>query len=219
MKIEELADRMLKENTGASFLDSGGAYGRHWEKNQGKNFKDDPEVTADFYEGESIIPYASLYHWLVEMFELDEVCNEFNSMEVEDWDSEIWGVSKEGLQWLKDKGFRSVWRENSYNVESDLSQIVIMTHLVNEDLESAEYFLIQVHGGCDARGGYTDAKLIKAYDSDYIRFTGNVMAVVTRGDEKIFCDNMYNGYCLTDEDGNEIIYQEGDKVDMWIFEF
>ena len=37
------------------------------------------------------------------------------------------------------------------------------------DGQEEEYILIQVHGGCDARSGYTDAKLFKVpYWLDYI---------------------------------------------------
>ena len=43
-EIENVIIEMLKENTGEHFLDSGGAYGRHWEKNQDKNFKDVPVI-------------------------------------------------------------------------------------------------------------------------------------------------------------------------------
>ena len=220
MNIKEIAEGMLKENTGANFLDSCGAYGRHWQENQKVNFEELPEVTADLVDGCNIIPYVSLYHWIVSMFEIDELCEEFNSMEVKDWDGELYGVSEAGEEWLANHGFEVTGRDNSYNYDNDLSQTIILARLSLDGDEWAGYYLLQVHGGCDVRGGYTDAKLLKAYDPDYISFSGNVMALVTKKDgTRIQCDDMYNGYCITDEDGNEVIYEDGDKVEMWILEF
>ena len=34
-ETQKMLARMLTENTGRNILDSGDAYGRHWEKNQG----------------------------------------------------------------------------------------------------------------------------------------------------------------------------------------
>ena len=82
-----------------------------------------------------------------------------------------------------------------------------------------DYMLLQVHNGCDVRGGYTDAVLVKKIDPDYITVTGNVTGILERDGDKIQVDNMYNGYSLTDESGNEIIYQEGDKLALWLLEF
>ena len=39
MRTKEIIYGMLIENTGTHFLDSGGAYGRAWERNQGKTIK------------------------------------------------------------------------------------------------------------------------------------------------------------------------------------
>ncbi len=47
MKIEELITAMLKENTGSHFLDSGGAYGRNWQRNQKVDFEENQPVTVD----------------------------------------------------------------------------------------------------------------------------------------------------------------------------
>ena len=44
---EVIAD-MLRENTGKHFLDSGGAYGRHWERNQDRDFSAEPYAEVEF---------------------------------------------------------------------------------------------------------------------------------------------------------------------------
>ena len=41
---------MLQENTGRHMLDSGGAYGRNWERNQGRDFDSEPYGRAEFSE-------------------------------------------------------------------------------------------------------------------------------------------------------------------------
>jgi len=48
MKTKEIIYNMLTENTGRHMLDSGGAYGRNWERNQVKtieDFENEPEET------------------------------------------------------------------------------------------------------------------------------------------------------------------------------
>jgi hypothetical protein len=47
---------------------------------------------------------------------------------------------------------------NTYNGESELSQILQGSWI---ELDGYQYVLLQIHGGCDARGGYTNAKLFK----------------------------------------------------------
>ena len=50
---------------------------------------------------------------------------------------------------------------NTYNGDSDLSQILQGATILIDD---EYYWLIQIHGGADARGGYTNAKLFKGGD-------------------------------------------------------
>lgn len=170
--IEQTVFDMLTENTGTHMLDSGGAYGRNWQRNQAltlEDFRKRPAATLEIskYERDGkvdyeAIPTVDVFHLLTSCLELDEVCKAFNAMPVEDWQSdEFYGVSAEGEQWLKDRGFTESDGGcfNTYNWCSNHSQILQGTRLVNEDDE--DYLLLQIHGGCDARGGYTDAKLFK----------------------------------------------------------
>lgn len=173
--IEQTVFAMLTENTGASMLDSGGAYGRNWQRNQAltlEDFRNRPAATLEVskYERDGkaqyeATPTVDVFHLLTRCLELDEVCKAFNAMPVEDWKSdEFYGVSAEGEQWLKERGFTDSDGGcfNTYNWSSNHSQILQGTRLVNEDDEA--YLLLQIHGGCDARGGYTDAKLFKLDD-------------------------------------------------------
>jgi len=47
METKELISKMLKEPTGVSYLDSGSAYGRNWQRNKTVDFEQLDEVTVD----------------------------------------------------------------------------------------------------------------------------------------------------------------------------
>lgn len=206
---------MLTESTGAALCDSGGAYGRHWERNQLKSledFRNEPEVT---WNGDDYT--ISVFHYLLKCggLELDTLCYGFNSMPVEDWDGDYYGVSEAGQQWLDANGFTSKRSWNTYNHESSLSQVLQGTEL---DRDGEGYLLLQIHQGCDVRGGYTDAKLFKLEHG----FMGgeDVIGCVTRPNgEVVSVDNKYNGYSLTDEKGNDVEISEEDKVELDLIEF
>jgi len=189
MDAKELIYTMLLENTGTNFLDSGGTNGRNWQRNQGKTleyFENSPSAYLEVYQYSSgeyeLSPTVSLYHHLKHCLELDEVCNKFNSIQVNNWDSEeFWGVSSEGQQYLNSLDYLIRSEQfNSYNWNSIYSQGFIGTIL---DIDSELYALIQIHGGCDIRGGYTDAKLFKLTYDEYC----------------LYCDNC--GFSVENEEG------------------
>ncbi len=123
---------MLTESTGSALCDSGGDSGRHWQRNQKKTIQDfinEPECTLETYEYKNgqwdLSPTISLFHKLTSSLDLDDLCNEFNSMEVENWNSDYYGVSSEGFEWLENLGFKAIGEAyNSYNGDSILSQVV-----------------------------------------------------------------------------------------------
>lgn len=203
---------MLTENTGSHFLDSGGAYGRHWERNQKKSLKDfenEPEVEHEVWDDD--VEYTiSVFHYLVNQLETDGICGAFNQLPVNDWDSELaYGLSEEGETFLTDLGFEFHSTINTYNGEDFLSQVLQYTHLT---LNDEFYVLLQVHQGCDVRGGYTDARLFKlaneyAYDDGYLN-PQDVFGAI----DGVHVDNMYNGYSLTDEDGVVVPANENSDI-------
>ena len=168
MTTKELIFSMLIENTGSHFLDSGGAYGRAWERNQGKTIEDferEPEERI-VWTGDYLERTVSVFHYLSQL-ETDDLCDDFNSMPCKDWDCEaLYGVSETQWNWLNDLGdIKTTQTFNTYNGDSDLSQILQGSWLTIND---EQYLLLQIHGGCDARGGYTDAKLFKPREEYYI---------------------------------------------------
>jgi len=60
--------KMLKENTGRSFLDSGDFYGRHWEQNQNRDFNKEPEAWLEVWDGQPIVT-INVYHFLIRALE------------------------------------------------------------------------------------------------------------------------------------------------------
>ena len=176
-KLDTFIHSLLLENTGSHFLDSGGAYGRNWQRNQGKTVQDyisAPSAVLEVSKWErdgvekwDCSPTLSLFHHLRDNLELDHICDEFNSLTVNDWDSEFYGVSVEGFHWLRDQGFLPNGDGfNSYNWCANFTQVVQGQKL---KLEGEHYLLLQIHGGCDVRGGYTDAKLFK-FSNDEMYF-------------------------------------------------
>lgn len=163
-KVQELVYSMLTENTGSHFLDSGGAYGRNHERNAKKTIEDFMREDEESYQfdGKYIHRTVSVFHYLSGL-DLNEICEEFNKLNDEDnnWeaDADVYGVGTKAWNWLTQNHEVEVERTfNTYNGDSDLSQILQGSHI---EIDGDSYYLIQVHGGCDARGGYTDAKLFK----------------------------------------------------------
>ena len=182
--IKKTIYKMLTENTGTHFLDSGGASDRNWQRNQIKtikDFQDEPEATLSFdvyYDRKQnepfknnfkninridLIPTVSVFHKLSKVLDECKICKDFNAMKVNNWDSDnYYGVSKEGENFLNSYGFKTVSGDenvdwNTYNWSICFSQVVQGTNLISDNNEN--YVLIQIHQGADVRGGYTDAKL------------------------------------------------------------
>jgi hypothetical protein len=165
-QIEKLIYLMLTENTGSHFLDSGGASNRAWQKNGKKSINDfQKEKPVSYYlDTDSNYPeierYVSVFHYLQTIYELDSICDKFNRINKNctNWDSEIYGVSDKGEKFLSNIEAKIGRSWNTYNGESDLSQVLQGTDI---EIEGESYVLLQIHNGADVRGGYTDAKLFK----------------------------------------------------------
>lgn len=206
--VKKLVYELLTANTGKHPADSGGAYGRHWERNSKKTIEDfeaEPEAVLEV-KFDDVYPTISLYHYLSRILALDDLCNEFNALPVEDWDSdEYYGVSKAGEQWLQEHGFEPIGDTfNSYNGDSCLSQVIQgETFKIGVDY----YVLLQIHGGCDVRGGYTDAKLFKL-DEEHLLYDESCSFKFGEGDDE-WLD--YRAGDWTDYEGQ---YLDNDKIDQ-----
>lgn len=188
-KEQGLIYKMMTQSTGRAILDSGDAYGRNWERNAKKTIEDfinEPKCTLKIEEkGDTLEPSVSisLFHYLNNVFELDKLCDEFNLIPCENWDSDVYGVSAEGKQFLDDRGATLKGDYNSSNWDSRLSQVIQYTLV---DIDGTDYILLQIHGGCDIRGGYTDAKLFKIIDQCYLY--ENASFCLHKGDHRLLID-------------------------------
>lgn len=219
-KIDRILLSMLKEKTGAAICDSGDAYGRHWERNQSLQLKKLLDSLSVEFDNKCGTYTISLFHYLRTQLDIDETCEKFNRINVpaKNWDSDaFYGLSTEGEDFLSQINAKIGGAWNSYNGETNLSQVIQGAYI---DINEARYVLLQIHQGCDVRGGYTDARLFKI-SNEYEDFLSpeDVYGVITKqGGIKIQVDNRYNGYSLTDENGNEVEILESDKVDLWLSE-
>lgn len=207
MKIKEILVEMLTENTGVHMLDSGGANGRQWQRNQGVDFEAEPMVEFD-----DEYPTVSVYHYLSEILDNDE---ESDAMNVLLKNGRELG---EDLHWVQDcidvievnYNIENISQTfNTYNGECFLSQTLLYLTFT---LYGEPYILLQIHGGADVRGGYTDTKVFKLVG--YLEHTPTVYGTLTKanGDE-IEVESSYCGYKMTEENGDEIEFEDGDKIE------
>ena len=179
-KLETIIESMLKENTGVAMLDSGGAYGRNWERNQKRDFTKEPACEVEcneFKDGdvELIISY-NIYHYLVNFLEYDEDCEKLNEdfkkfCETPEFEKENWLTCMES--WCSEREFFHVYTTNTYNYENILSQTIQYTTFSLTDDEYDVHILLQIHGGCDVRGGYTKPVIFKVPERDYFMMAQN----------------------------------------------
>ena len=170
--MKDTIKSMLLENTGKHFLDSGGDSGRHWQRNQHRDFESEPPITieADIHHDamgnitfSDVIATLSLYHWLLGAnIEEDERCEEFQSTIDNDdpfaegyitsrcWELLYsWGAKPKGDTYY------------TYNDSDNLDQSFVHRYF---EIDGYDYVLISVHGGADARGGFAAARLFYIHD-------------------------------------------------------
>lgn len=191
---EKVVKAQLTENTGAHLLDSGSAYGRHWEENQ-----DNPPWERPRWDLSGGFPVENVYHRLAENVERDRAAVALEAAlygygRSGDRDRDGWLTSMEDFagaerapsradlaEWFREAGYgdgdpvgladtvsaelpRDVFggeafTMNTYNSEfADASQVLQFTAFGGP---YAEYVAVQVHGGCDVRGGYTAPRVYR----------------------------------------------------------
>jgi hypothetical protein len=172
---------MLKENTGIHVLDSGGAYGRNWERNQFRGFVDEPDCTLSF-KYDYIDVTLNLFHWLRDRLTynpmLQSQFTRFANSKAHADDSWCQVVQDFVKMKAKKSGANPdheewPYAENTCNGNSLLSQVIQYARWIDDD---GEHYAVQIHGGCDVRGGYTAPKM---FDGDWYSLSDD--------DATIFC--------------------------------
>lgn len=170
-------------NSGEALCDSGDIYGRHHGKPPVK--QDEPICKFDVCEiGDDEI-YATIETplFLAEFFEhLQDVQCSFNQ-----WTEtrEYFDHFENGEDFMKLFQYNQVARDNVYNMENNLSQAYIYEVYVPEWDDSDDWLcsdnalvLIYMHTGCDVRGGYAPAVILKANSNSEISLPIDLVAEI-----------------------------------------
>lgn len=205
----EVIAAMLKENTGRHFLDSDGAYGRNWERNQTRDFDAEPHAKLTVRGGRypEVDVTFNTYHWLCDRLEFAaDWQEEFDAFAAQpEQQDEGWlAVMEAFMDRLKEQGreVAGIYGDgdhltiNTYNDDCCLSQTL---QFVYATVDGEEFVLLQIHGGCDVRGGYTAPKAF--------RCNGNSeLAILDYNRATIGCDKCEANWML---DGSSWLYDGG----------
>jgi len=144
------ACKLCRQNTGSSFLDSGSIYGYLYNKEIPKNLIDEENLLI------------STPHWLYLNFDFTEKTKklqlEFDKFVKESEKTENKGWPELIKDFLVSIGVKHSVLLNSYNYESNLDQVI---QYIPFTVEDNEYWFLQIHTGCDVRGGYTPPIVVK----------------------------------------------------------
>ncbi len=173
---ERILGSMLKENTGIHFMDSGGANNRHWQKNQSRHFPKEPQTFLSLKRG-YIEVCIDVFHFLNKVIRYESNLNKafMKFCKITDpSDHMCWlELMEEFVAHLKDRcvAKEESFSDNSYNHPNLISQEIQYTYfdtngfkLYGIDITKGHYVLLQIHGGCDVRGNYTNPKAFSLYD-------------------------------------------------------
>lgn len=147
---------MFTENTGIHMLDSGGAYGRAWQRNEGKTLTDylaEPSATWERDTYVTLNAWRYCYDRLSYSKTAEVLTRRMHVWELNDYDNRSLYHGSDQVEFLETIGAESIsdWF-NTYNWDNCLSQDL---QFYEFELMGLSFVLLQVHGGADARGGYT----------------------------------------------------------------
>jgi hypothetical protein len=233
-KTMEVIAGMLKECTGIAMMDSGGENGRHWQRNQGRDFESEPTVTVSARWGLEVT--INLYHWLCDTLTYDpHMQTLFDNWHESNEDS--WGSGQENFvtDYLMPESrddlesgesfvlggeytnpFRPTITDNTYNHENAFSQDFIYTIFEIDEspdpmIDTGMYVLLSIHNGADARGGYTDSKVFKVardHDTEFMDFGTDIA---------LACDHC-STYWTSDDSGYHW-YKDGSSRGMGLQDY
>lgn len=189
------------------YVGSSHGYGRSFERNQCRNFEMEQPTSLSFRWGEISVVH-NLYHWLKERVDLsedlDRIFYEMYEPDTDEHDSYI-RIMEAFPDWLRERGVEcsglygdgDPFTVNMYNHESLLSQAIQYLYMeLDGEIEvpwsdepiylSGEYYLLQIHGGADARGGYTKPRAFEP-NGNY-----SELALLMDSDGYISCENGHN---------------------------
>ena len=178
---------MFCESTGSHFLDSGGAYGRGWERAQAVKDQDwmtFPYINKDIHQYSDGRYELSLtkntYQFLCDKLkydiEMDKVFHQFANKNKDSYYSNMDDFVRNPDEWEIDnkiwnidsnvEDYKNLGGYNTYNGESCLDKTLQWNifAIYNGELEG-HYMILQIHNGCDVRGGYSTPHVF-TFDED-----------------------------------------------------
>lgn len=210
----EVIKNMMCENTGRNLLDSGDAYGRHYEENQ-NGIMTGPQKVDFWTDGEKeteLIPIIPLYDFLTYSLEIDEEANIYNNrfynyIGAHDLDPYSVVDIEDTIKIIgEESGYSKMEMINTYNYECHLSQ-TIQFMLFNDGYDNT-YVCLQIHNGCDVRAGYTLPKIFYVKEPEYF-ITGTTDARITCGCRDY---NYYDYDSIEMYDGEDYIYIDDEYI-------
>jgi len=227
--------RMFKENTGRHICDSGGYGGRMWERNQKKDLDAEPYCKVEFsvwpsrnaiWEGAKdktpeleIMPTISAYHFCCEHLIYEEALDKsFQTWANQPHRLDVgWlALMQEWVEWKFKGEATSPWDSNdsdpaiinTYNEECMLSQSLQYAMF---EVDGEQYYLLQIHGGCDIRGGYTAPRVFSCAGNSEWGLDSR------KNDAALYCDNCdarwYSEYNGWDSDGTGVDFDDCEVVE------
>ena len=196
--IKEVIDKILKEPIAKHMLDSGGAYGYLFEKNQSEGYLQGlvpvEEYTDEELKERTLDVTIPVYDFLTYNLERDEdaiakeqqIMKKLEKLDINPYHIfEVEEIIKEKFQ----EGMMPIDYINTYNFEEYISQTIQFCPFMSDD---EDYIILQVHNGCDVRGGYTEPKVFKVKDMMYF--------ISGLNDRRCECDCGLNDYWIFGSD-------------------
>lgn len=209
-EIKETLIEMLTENTGKHMLDSGGDNGRMWQRNQGIDFESQPEVEIEYYNGKYSSHSVSTYHYLKQVLECDETSDKITDLfRRKEWH---W-VTEVELDEVKNELYLEIEQKseqwNTYNGEYNVDQVFQGQFFMIDD---EPYVFMQIHGGADVRGGYTNVQAFKVVGM----LDGSVPVSISKEDNSI--EFRYGDIEIYDHKSNDTNYIDWQQAEELIKE-
>lgn len=204
-EIESIIHDMLTESTGTNIMDSGGAYGRNWQRNrQITDFRQLPDLKITVWKDGDVELSLNIFHYLTAYLETDETTRRLEEWfeefceKPENQDTHWLALMEEFSESMSEYGFDVSRCWNSYNWENLLSQVLQGVTLSKDHDEYDSYWILQIHNGCDVRGGYTKPRIFHVCDRDY--------SIIAQNDVRSGC----NCGPLYSDDGGYHWYDDSD---------
>lgn len=215
--IQRIIADMLTESTGVNMLDSGGSMGRHFQMNRMiRDFRKNKPLVISlrvFNDGDLDLYFSTnIFHYLTNCLAHDSLCEELEEefkefCELEDNKrTGYYYLMEEFTKLLKDRYEGKSFGYNTYNGESNLSQ-VLQYNMITESYLDEPLILLQIHNGCDVRGGYTKPRIFKL--DNYYEWLPNDQDINANCDcAEYYTDDSYHWYKNNNEHDSEI-YNNG----------